>query len=115
VTNANKAKADQFERECAAYMAAHGFPAAERRKAGGARDVGDLYTVPGLVVECKDAGTIRLPAWMDQVGGEVLVASRGGTVPARGVLLVKRRRAGIERAYVVEELADWCEHNQPDR
>ena len=62
VTNPNKAKADEFERDCQDYLRSHGFIYAERRKAGGGKDVGDLY-LPGYVIECKNAGQMRLPAW----------------------------------------------------
>ena len=110
MANPNKAKADQFERDCQDYLRSHGFIYAERRKAGGGKDVGDLY-LPGYVIECKNAGQLRLPAWADQVQGEIANATRDPIPPPRGVLFIKRRQAAIGRAFVVEELESWCENN----
>ena len=113
MTNPNKARGSSFELDVARYMAAHGFPYAERRYGAGAQaDKGDINGLPGVVIECKNHAAITLAAWMGELETECWNATVDLMHPPRGILVVKRRGKGVERAYVVEELRSWCEHNK---
>jgi hypothetical protein len=80
------------------YLAANGFPNAERRRLKGMLDQGDLITVPGVCVEVKSgeaakAASLRLLGdWLGETERErvnaaadvaVLVVQRRGCSPAR--------------------------------
>lgn len=86
------------------FLAANGFPLAERRRLKGGLDEGDLITVPGLCVEVK-SGEAAKSASAGRVAGW-LVETEVERVNARadvGLLVVQRRgvapaRAGLWRA-----------------
>lgn len=66
----SKQKGTQWEREVVEYLRRSGFPHAERRSLNGAKDRGDVAGCPGLVVECKNAKTVTLAAWLDEANVE---------------------------------------------
>ncbi len=93
------------------YLAANGFPLAERRRLRGNLDGGDLVTVPGLVVEvksgaaAKNASVERVSDWLGETEQERLNA--GANI---GLLVVQRRgyspdRAGFWRA--IMPIGQW--------
>jgi len=55
MSNPRKAKGDQFERDCAAFLTNNTkFRVARRFGAGAAEDEGDLYGLPSMTVQCAN-------------------------------------------------------------
>ena len=105
MTTPQKAKGSQFERDTAAYLAAHGFPRAERRYgAGNTQDKGDINGVPEVTIECKNVARIDLAGFMAEAERERLNAKN-----FYGVVIIKRRRRPIQDSYVVMTLDQWTE------
>lgn len=97
MSNANQDKGKRWERALRDYFRGRGI-AAYRPAQEGRADVGDLHGLSPFVGQAKDwadlAGAVR--AGTD---GAVDQATRAGE--PFGVNLVKRRRAGPDRAYAV--------------
>jgi len=66
MTNRNKTKGSAWERAIVLALQAAGWPFAERRLAGSAKDRGDIAGVPGIVIEAKNTATRRLADWIDE-------------------------------------------------
>jgi len=49
----------------------HGWPYAERRVMGGARDRGDVAGIPGVVIEVKDASETLLAVFLNELADEM--------------------------------------------
>ena len=87
MSNPQKVKGDKAERDVAGYLAAHGFPYAERAYgAGRPDDVGDIDGIPGVVVEVKNHKTITIPAWLNELETEMFNANA-----RHGAVIAKRR------------------------
>lgn len=99
----NKRRGDAFEATVRDHARDHGFPWAERTRAGYARDHGDLHLDPpslGVIVQCKNHGRIELAGWLAQLAEQTADAGA-----EHGVLVVKRRGvADPGRSYAVMEL-----------
>ncbi|WP_448222436.1 hypothetical protein [Gordonia iterans] len=89
MTNRNKARGDQYERDVLKACRQSGFPWAERTRPGRREDEGDIHLAPGLIVQTKDAAQPRWREWLDQLAGQVRCARA-----EHGVLVVKRRGSG---------------------
>lgn len=63
MTNRPKAIGTAAETAVVRYLAAHGFPAAERRALHGATDLGDITGTPGLCRYGTPGGCSLLIAW----------------------------------------------------
>lgn len=101
MSNPSKRKGTAFEVAVCDYLRTHGFPYVERRAIRGSKDCGDIAGIPGVVLECKAEKIITLAAYMDE-----LEAEKVNDGAKAGLVVVKRRNAGIERAYCVAELKD---------
>ena len=85
------------------YLAAHGWPLAERRALHGTQDLGDITGTPGLVWEVKggeasqDPSDKQIEAWLTET--EVERYHAGATY---GILICQRRRksAGLWWAWL---------------
>lgn len=66
MTNPNKAKGSSWERAIVEHLRAAGWPFAERRLAGAAKDRGDIAGVVGVVIEAKNTATRKLAEWVDE-------------------------------------------------
>lgn len=96
MTNPNKDKGSQFERDVAAYFNANGFPLVERRYgAGNTLDKGDLNGIQ-MVIECKNLAKITLSTIMDETAREVENSHFN-----LGAAIIKRRGKGAKDAYCV--------------
>jgi hypothetical protein len=103
VTTPQKAKGSQFERDVAKYLAENGHPYAERRYgAGNTQDKGDINGLPGLVIECKNHGTLKFSEWLKEAEVE-----KGHAKADYGIVVAKRRGKSASEAYVVMTLADF--------
>lgn len=81
---ARRRKGIEYERQLVAWLAANGWPHAERR--GGGFGGSDVVGTPGLTFECKAQAGTSLGAWVDQTE-----AARAQAGDRYGVLCVKRK------------------------
>jgi hypothetical protein len=66
MTSRNKAKGSAWERAIVEHLRAAGWPFAERRIAGAAKDRGDIAGVVGVVIEAKNTTRTTLAEWIDE-------------------------------------------------
>ncbi len=84
----------------------------ERLTRAGSKDEGDIVCVVAgqtYILELKNTATLSLPQFWREAEVEALnyAKARGiGEVPLHYVV-VKRRNAGIEKAWVVQDLEQW--------
>ena len=105
MTNPNKAKGSQWERDIVGYLQAHGFPYAERRfGAGQQNDKGDILGIPGVTIEAKNHAKFALSDWLAQAETERVNAGN-----KHGVVVVKRRGRATKEGYVVMTLETFVE------
>ena len=107
----NKAKGAAFEIDVMKWFRSFGV-LAERLRLAGKDDEGDLVVVVSgstYILELKNTARLDLPEFWRQAEVEALnyAKARGiGEVPLHYVV-VKRRNAGIEKAWVVQDLEQW--------
>jgi Holliday junction resolvase len=105
MTSANKAKGSDFERKVADYLAANGFPDADRRYGAGHNlDKGDIIGVPNMVLECKNQARIDLAGFL----AEALVEAKNAN-KKYGAAVIKRRGKNVAESYVVMSLSQFVE------
>ena len=104
MSNPQKVKGDKAERDVAGYLAAHGFPYAERAYgAGRPDDVGDIDGIPGVVVEVKNHKALTIPAWLNELEVEMSNARA-----VHGAVVAKRRGStDVGSWYAIAPFADW--------
>src|ERR1039458_9776019 len=103
MVNRNKAKGTAHETATVRYLQENGFPKAERRALAGNSDKGDIVNIPA-VIECKNAQRIELSTWCDEADVERINAGE-----RFGILVIKRRNKGINKAYAVVPLSQMVE------
>ena len=97
MSNPSKAKGTKWETEVVNFLREHeGFELVERRTLSGSYDRGDIAGISNVVIECKNAKEIRLAKWADETEVE-----RINDFAGLGVLVIKRSRQPIEKAYCV--------------
>jgi Holliday junction resolvase len=107
----NKAKGAAFEIDVMKWFRGRGV-LAERLRLAGKDDEGDLVCVVSgqtYILELKNTARLDLPEFWRQAEVEALnyAKARGiGEVPLHYVV-VKRRNAGIDKAWVVQDLTQW--------
>jgi hypothetical protein len=102
MSNPNKAKGDQWERDTVAVFQANGLHHVERAYGAGRHDDrGDLAGLPRWIVDCKNHATLKLSEWIDSVHAK---KRRPGDY---GAVIIKRRLRGAEEGYVVLRLDDF--------
>ena len=107
----NKAKGAAFEIDVMKWFRSLGV-LAERLRLAGKDDEGDLVCVVAgqtYILELKNTARLDLPQFWREAEVEALnyAKARGiGEVPLHYVV-VKRRNAGIEKAWVVQDLEQW--------
>lgn len=96
MTSRNKAKGSAWERAIVEHLRAAGWPFAERRIAGAAKDRGDVAGVVGVVIEAKNQARMALAEWTAEAELE-----RGHDGAWLGVVWHKRTgRASAADGYV---------------
>lgn len=96
MTSRNKAKGSAWERAIVEHLRAAGWPYAERRIAGAAKDRGDIAGVVGVVIEAKNTARLTLAEWLDEAESE-----RSNDGAWLGVVWHKRRgKASAADGYV---------------
>ena len=112
----NKTKGSQFETDVMKWLRKMGV-IAERLTKAGAKDEGDIVTVIAgetYILELKNRATLSLPQFWREAQVEALnyAKARGlGEVPPSYVI-VKRRNASIEQAWVIQDLAQWLKEKK---
>ena len=112
----NKTKGSQFETDVMKWLRKAGV-LAERLTKAGAKDEGDIVTVIAgetYILELKNRATLSLPEFWREAQVEALnyAKARGlGEVPLSYVI-VKRRNASIDQAWVIQDLAQWIKEKQ---
>ena len=107
----NKAKGAAFEIDVMKWFRGLGV-LAERLRLAGKDDEGDLVVVVAgqtYILELKNTARLDLPQFWREAEVEALnyAKARGiGEVPLHYVV-VKRRNAGIEKSWVVQDLEQW--------
>ena len=90
MSNPQKRKGDQAERDLVAWMQGHGYPDARRTRAGWDDDLGDVN--PGwpehrFMLEVKNRKALNVNTWLDELAAKV--ADDGNDFES-GLLVVKR-------------------------
>jgi Holliday junction resolvase len=112
----NKAKGAAFEIDVMKWLRSMGA-VADRLRLAGKDDEGDLVCVVSgrtYILELKNTVRLNLPEFWRQAEVEALnyAKARGnGEVPPAYVV-VKRRNAAIEKAWVVQPLEQWLKEKQ---
>ena len=112
----NKTKGSQFETDVMKWLRKCGV-LAERLTKAGAKDEGDIVTVIAgetYILELKNRATLSLPEFWREAQVEALnyAKARGlGEVPLSYVI-VKRRNASIDQAWVIQDLAQWTKEKK---
>ena len=112
----NKAKGAAFEIDVMKWFRGLGL-LAERLRLAGKDDEGDIVVVIAgktYVLELKNTVKLSLPEFWRQAQVEALnyAKARGiGEVPPAYVI-VKRRNAGIEKSWVIQDLEQWIKEKQ---
>ena len=109
----NKAKGSKFETDVMKYLRSLGH-FAERLARAGSKDQGDIVAIIAgqtYILECKNRKSINLPQFWAEAQTEAAnyAKARGlpGSPPA--FVIVKRRNASTEQAWVVQPLEKWIE------
>lgn len=101
--NPQKRKGDAWERAVAKALQSHGYPHAERTRAGWDDDRGDINAAPGLVFQCKDQASKRWSTWLEELDEQI-----GNAKADHGVLIVKQKGVpDASQALAVMTLAQW--------
>jgi Holliday junction resolvase len=109
----NKAKGTKFESDVMKYIRSFGH-FAERLAKAGANDEGDLVTIIAgqtFILECKNRKKIDLPAFWKEAQKEAAnyAKARGQVVAPPAFVIVKRRNASVEDAWVIQPLGEWLD------
>ena len=112
----NKTKGSKFETDVMKWLRSMGV-LAERLTKAGSKDEGDMVAVIAgetYILELKNRATLSLPEFWREAEVEALnyAKARGiGEVPLHYVV-VKRRNAGIDQAWVICDLAQWLKEKK---
>jgi len=116
MANPNGRKGSQFETDVMKWLRSVGVMA-ERLTKAGAKDEGDMVAIIAgktYILELKNRQTLSLPEFWREAEVEALnyAKARGiGEVPLHYVV-VKRRNSGIDKAWVIQDLAQWIKEKQ---
>ena len=116
MANPNGRKGSQFETDVMKWLR-KGGAMAERLTKAGAKDEGDMVVIISgetYILELKNRQTLSLPEFWREAEVEALnyASARGlGEVPLHYVV-VKRRNAGIDKAWVIQDLTQWLKEKQ---
>jgi len=114
VSTYNKTKGTKFETDVMKYLRSLGH-FVERLAKAGANDEGDLVAIVAgqtYILELKNRKKIDLPAfWSEaQVEAENYAKARGVASTPPAFVIVKRRNAPIQKAWVVQSLESWIDN-----
>ena len=109
----NKQKGTKFESDVVNFLRRLGH-FAERLARAGSKDQGDIVSIIAgqtYILECKNHKSINLPQfWAEaQIEASNYAKARGLSVEPPAFVIVKRRNASVEQAWVVQSLEKWIE------
>lgn len=112
----NKTKGSQFETDVMKWLRKMGA-VAERLTKAGAKDEGDIVTVIAgetYILELKNRQTLTLPVFWKEAQVEALnyAKARGLGEAPLSYVIVKRRNASIDQAWVIQDLQQWLKEKQ---
>lgn len=116
MANKNGRKGSQFETDVMKWLRGAGVMA-ERLTKAGAKDEGDLVTVVAgetYILELKNRQQLSLPEFWREAQVEALNYAKArdlGEVPLSYVV-VKRRNASIDQAWVIQDLNQWLKEKK---
>jgi len=116
MANKNGRKGSQFETDVMKWLRNAGAMA-ERLTKAGAKDEGDMVVIISgetYILELKNRQTLSLPEFWREAQVEALnyAKARGiGEVPMSYVV-VKRRNASIDQAWVIQDLKQWIKEKE---
>ena len=116
MANKNGRKGSQFETDVMKWLRGAGVMA-ERLTKAGAKDEGDMVVIISgetYILELKNRQTLSLPEFWREAQVEALnyAKARGlGKVPLSYVV-VKRRNASIDQAWVIQDLTQWLKEKK---
>jgi Holliday junction resolvase len=115
----NKQKGTKFETDVMKYIRSLGH-FAERLAKAGANDEGDVVTIIAgqtYILECKNQKAMNLPQFWAEAQTEAAnyAKARGQVVAPLAFVIVKRRKASIEDAWVIQPLGEWVNANTTRR
>ncbi len=113
MVNKNGRKGSAFETGVMKWLRDRGI-IAERLTKAGAKDEGDLVVIitgQTFILELKNTKSMDLPQfWREAtVEAQNYASARGITPAPLSYVVVKRRSAGIEKAWVIQDLTQWLE------
>ena len=116
MANPNGRKGAQFETDVMRWLRNAGAMC-ERLVRAGKADEGDLVAVIAgeqYILELKNRKTISLPEfWREaQVEAENYAKARGLKQVPLHYIILKRRSAGIEKSWVIQDLTQWLAEKQ---
>jgi Holliday junction resolvase len=108
----NKIKGTRFETDVMKWFRKKGI-VAERLRLSGSEDEGDLVVIVAgetYIFELKNTKVLNLKEFWDEVQTEVTnYAKHRGVSKPFSYVLFKRRNAGIDKAWVIQDLTQWLE------
>ena len=110
----NKQKGTKFETDVMKYLRELGH-FAERLAKAGSNDEGDIVTIIAgqtYILECKNRKAMNLPQFWDEAQTEAAnyAKARGLLLAPPAFVIVKRRKASIEDAWVIQPLEQWIDN-----
>jgi Holliday junction resolvase len=111
LANPNGRKGALFETSVMKWLRERGV-SAERLTKVGSKDEGDIVCVVAnktYIFELKNRKAITLPAFWDEAITEAnnYASARGLEQTPPAYVIIKRRNAGIEKSWVVQDLEQW--------
>jgi Holliday junction resolvase len=115
MANPNGRKGALFETDVMRWLRSLGA-IAERLPKAGSKDEGDIVCIVAgktYILELKNRKSISLPAFWEEAIAEAenYAKARGLEQTPPAYVIIKRRNAGIEKAWVVENLEQWVKRN----
>ena len=112
----NKVKGATFETDVVKWLRKMGVTA-DRLTKSGSKDQGDVMAIIAgqtYILELKNRQALNLPTfWKEaQIEAANYAKARGLEVTPLAYVIVKRRNAGIEQAWVVQDLTQWLKEKQ---
>jgi Holliday junction resolvase len=106
VSSAAKRKGSQYERDVVKWLKSYGFECAERAYGAGRHDdVGDIDGIDGVVIECKNEKSFRIPQYLRELENEMTHADAETGV----VLMKKRGTSNVSESYAVLPAWLWAD------
>lgn len=117
MANPNGRKGSAFEIGVLKWLRSRGVTAERLRLAGPSKDEGDIVAfIAGktFVLELKNRKSISLPTFWDEACQEAknYAKARGLEETPPSFVVIKRRNASIERAFVIQDLESWLGERQ---